>query len=103
MYKVLLLYILDHMICLINSFLQIHDIHKIHQMLLLLIPFYKANWPRTHIFNIDEYGDEQTLMTHHWIIINGRIYDFSKGTLRDYINWDDVYDVNVDGDEWRYN
>ena len=51
---------------------------------------------------IDEYGDEQTLMTHHWITINGKIYDFSKGTLRDYINWD-VYDVNVDGDEWRYN
>ena len=52
---------------------------------------------------IDEYGDEQTLMTHHWIIINGKIYDFSKGTLSDYINWDDVYDVNTDGDEWRYN
>lgn len=52
---------------------------------------------------IDEYGDEQTLMTHHWITINGKIYDFSKGTLRDYINWDDVYDVNVDGNEWRYN
>jgi hypothetical protein len=51
---------------------------------------------------IDEYGDEQTLMTHHWITINGNIYDFSKGTLLDYINWDDVYDVNVDGDEWRY-
>jgi hypothetical protein len=52
---------------------------------------------------IDEYGDEQTLMTHHWITINGKIYDFSKGTLSDYINWDDVYDVNTDGDEWRYN
>lgn len=52
---------------------------------------------------IDEYGDEQILMTHHWITINGKIYDFSKGTLSDYINWDDVYDVNTDGDEWRYN
>jgi hypothetical protein len=52
---------------------------------------------------IDEYGDEQTLMTHHWVTINGKIYDFSKGTLRDYINWDDVYDVDVEGDEWRYN
>lgn len=51
---------------------------------------------------IDEYGDEQTLMTHHWITINDNIYDFSKGTLRDYITWDDVYDVNVEGDEWRY-
>jgi len=52
---------------------------------------------------VDEYGDEQTLMTHHWITINGKIYDFSKGTLSDYINWDDMYDVNTDGDEWRYN
>ena len=52
---------------------------------------------------IDEYGDEQTLMTHHWITINGKIYDFSKGTLSDYINWDDMYDVNTDGDEWGYN
>jgi hypothetical protein len=48
---------------------------------------------------IDEYGDEQTLMTHHWITINDKIYDFSKGTLRDYITWDDLYDVNVEGDE----
>ena len=52
---------------------------------------------------IDEDGDEQTLMTHHWITINDKIYDFSKGTLRDYINWDDQYEANVDGDEWRYN
>jgi hypothetical protein len=42
-------------------------------------------------------------MTHHWITINDKIYDFSKGTLRDYITWDDVYDVNVEGDKWRYN
>ncbi len=41
-------------------------------------------------------------MTHHWITINGKIFDFSKGTLRDYIT-DDVYVVNVDGEEWRYN
>jgi hypothetical protein len=52
---------------------------------------------------IDEYGEEQTLMTHHWITINDKIYDFSKGTLSDYINWDDIYDVSVDGNEWRYN
>jgi len=31
------------------------------------------------------------------------IYDFSKGTLFDYINWDDVNDVSTDADEWRYN
>lgn len=52
---------------------------------------------------IDEWGDEQTLMTHHWVTINDKIYDFSKGTLSNYIKWDNIYDVNIDGDEWRYN
>lgn len=51
---------------------------------------------------MDEYDDEQTLMTHHWVMINNTIYDFSKGTLKNYINWDDVYDVTVENDEWRY-
>jgi hypothetical protein len=52
---------------------------------------------------IDSYGDEQTLMTHHWVTIDDVIYDFSKGTLVDYIEWSDKYDVSVDGEEWRYN
>lgn len=52
---------------------------------------------------IDEYGEEQTLMTHHWVEIMGKIYDFSKGTLKNYIDFDDIYNVNTDGDEWRYN
>lgn len=51
---------------------------------------------------IDEDGDEQNLMTHHWVIINGTSYDFSKGTLKDYINWDDVYEPSIDEPE-RYN
>ena len=31
---------------------------------------------------------------HTWIKINGEIFEFSKGTLVDYIDWDDVYDVD---------
>ena len=50
----------------------------------------------------DEYGDEQNLMTHHWVTINGFPYDFSKGSLRNYIIWDDVYNPMVDEPE-RYN
>ncbi len=38
----------------------------------------------------DEEGEEQSYMT-----IDGIIYDFSKGTLKDYINFDN--------DEYRYN
>jgi hypothetical protein len=45
---------------------------------------------------IDEHGDEQNLVTHHWVEIDGRYYDFSKGTLKDYIEWDDMYNPFVD-------
>jgi hypothetical protein len=52
---------------------------------------------------VDGWGDSQNLETHHWATLNGKIYDFSKGTLRDAIQWEDVYDVEVEGEEWRYN
>ena len=51
---------------------------------------------------IDEYGDEQTSMTHHWVEINGEPFDFSKGTLKNYIDWDNMYDPKID-EEYRYN
>lgn len=50
----------------------------------------------------DEYGDEQNLMTHHWVEIDGEYYDFSKGTLKSYIQWCDEYDPCVGSDDWRY-
>ena len=49
----------------------------------------------------DEDGEEQYKMTHHWIEINGVIYEFSKGTLKDYIDFDDIYSVEVE-DDHRY-
>lgn len=53
---------------------------------------------------IDEDGEEQNLMTHHWVEIDGIQYDFSKGTLTNYIHFDesDLYDPLVN-EEWRYN
>ncbi len=53
---------------------------------------------------MDEYGDEQNLMTHHWVTLNGTIYEFSKGTLNNYIDYNenDLYDIEV-SDTWRYN
>ena len=56
--------------------------------------------------DVDDYIEvekENFKFTHHWIEINGKIYEFSKGTLKDNITWDNLYDVSVDGDEWRYN
>ncbi len=53
----------------------------------------------------DEYVDvekENYLFTHHWVEIDGKIYDFSKGTLKDNIEWAELYDVSTEGEEWRY-
>jgi len=47
----------------------------------------------------EEYYDEdmisQKFMTHHWIEIDNEIYDFSKGTLKNYINFDSIYDPEI--------
>lgn len=39
----------------------------------------------------DEYIDK---FTHHWITIENEIYEFSKGTLKDFIEWDNLYDLD---------
>lgn len=38
---------------------------------------------------------------HHWVTIDGKIYEFSKGTLKDYIDWEDIYSVVPDSEN-RY-
>lgn len=52
---------------------------------------------------IDEEGNEQYRMIHHWVSLNGKSYDFSKGTLKEFIDFtgNEIYDVNVN-DAWRY-
>ena len=49
-----------------------------------------------------EHIDDTTgkIMTHHWITINDEIYEFSKGTLKDYIDWYDIYTIDMD-DAWE--
>jgi hypothetical protein len=44
---------------------------------------------------IDEYSDEQNKVTHHWIEIDGVAYDFSKGSLKNYVRFDDIYDPEI--------
>ena len=48
-------------------------------------------------------GSENLEITHHWVEIDGDSYDFSKGTLKGYI--DDIeyemYDPEI-YDGWRY-
>lgn len=54
----------------------------------------------------DDYimGDvENYIFTHHWVTINGKIYEFSKGTLKDHIEWYNLYDVYHEGeDKYKY-
>lgn len=37
----------------------------------------------------DDYGKQ---MTHHWVTYKGQPLEFSKGTLRYYVDWEDEYD-----------
>ena len=46
---------------------------------------------------------ENYYFTHHWVEIDGNIFDFSKGTLQDNIEWADVYDIEQNEEVLRYN
>lgn len=52
--------------------------------------------------DIDGKFKENYLFTHHWIEIGGQILDFSKGTLKENIDWSDLYEVEPDEEKWRY-
>ncbi len=38
-------------------------------------------------------NDEVKTLSHHWITINDDIVEFSKGALKNYIEWNNLYDV----------
>jgi hypothetical protein len=62
-------------------------------------------WDEIWDNDLEEYREESVEnynFTHHWIEIDGIIYDFSKGTLKDYIDWDDIYDPYIESEKWRY-
>lgn len=45
---------------------------------------------------------ENYFFTHHWVLINNYIFEFSKGTLKDNIDWVDLYSVDPEITE-KYN
>lgn len=53
-------------------------------------------------YKASEYVENDEI-THHWVEIDGEIYDFSKGTLNGYIDGIEyeMYDPEV-MDDWRY-
>jgi hypothetical protein len=48
---------------------------------------------------IDDNGDVQNLVTHHWLLCNNIIIDVSKGTLKNNIEWEDINSVFVSNEE----
>ena len=66
-------------------------------------PFVKSVFGEIYVDEsyIDEDGEEQYKMTHHWIEYKNQIYEFSKGTLKDYITFENLYDVDPEN-ESRY-
>ena len=46
----------------------------------------------------DEDGEEQDRMTHHWVEYKGEIYDFAKGSLEGYVQFNDKYNPKVEDD-----
>lgn len=49
------------------------------------------------IYSIDE-GDYIDKMTHHWAEIDGEIEEFSKGTLKNYIVFNNLYETWCEDD-----
>ena len=65
----------------------------------------RMNIPEVECFfgelEIQEPKDENDFnkkMTHHWVEIAGEPFEFSKGTLKDYVEWIDIYGVEDEGE-----
>jgi len=67
------------------------------QLIVSIIKMWKIPGIETHFGEIkieypideDDYGRQ---MTHHWVTYKGQPLEFSKGSLRDYVYWEDLYD-----------
>ncbi len=51
---------------------------------------------------VESMNDYNDLFTHHWVKFNDNILDFSKGTLKDYIEWNSLYTVGDGMDDDKY-
>ena len=49
-----------------------------------------------------EDDEETTVFTHWWNTIDGEIVEFSKGTLQNFIEWEDLYNIEVFNEEEKY-
>jgi len=73
------------------------------QMIVHTIKNMNITGVKTHFgeIQIDEPTEEEyfdKIMTHHWISYNNEILEFSKGTLKDYVHWNNIYNINNDGE-----
>jgi len=52
-------------------------------------------------YNVNE-DENIDRFAHHWITINNEIFEFSKGTLKNHIQYYELYDVEPEIDIWKY-
>lgn len=58
-----------------------------------IVHFIKLEFPQvTKVFG-EIQNDNGRWMTHHWIEYKGKIYEFSKGSLKNYIDFMDLYET----------
>ena len=61
-----------------------------------------AKFGEIEVIDYTEEEYENKVMTHHWVEYNGEVLEFSKGTLKDFVDWNDEYSIE-DGGEVNYN
>jgi len=62
------------------------------------IPEVKCFFGELKIKDPKNENDFNRKMTHHWVEIEGEPFEFCKGTLKDYVEWIDIYGVEDEGE-----
>ena len=57
----------------------------------------KTHFGEIEILNPIEEEYSNKIMTHHWVTYNGEVLEFSKGTLKEFVDFSDIYDPIEEG------
>lgn len=69
----------------------------------LIVSIIHNKFPKTKSVFANIKTDAGKKIPHHWIVYCGKIYEFSKGTLKNVINWESQYDTDPENENryWR--
>ena len=78
---------------------QLGDCQYIVSSIVTKFPQFKKHFG--HITTDESYYSSEddefiNVMTHHWVSLNGISYEFSKGTLKNYIKFNNLYSVDIE-------